>query len=45
MKTQQKKQINQEKIAALAEILADKLIEEIRKRAEEKNRNFPKEAA
>ncbi|WP_165778803.1 hypothetical protein [Leptospira perolatii] len=37
--------INQEKISALAELLADKLIEEIHKRAREKTENFPKEAA
>ncbi|EIE00521.1 MULTISPECIES: hypothetical protein [Leptospira] len=45
MKTEHRNSINQEKISALAEMLADKLIEEIRKRALEKHENFPKEAA
>ncbi|MEI1278754.1 hypothetical protein V6Z05_10540 [Leptospira venezuelensis] len=45
MKTEHRNSINQEKISALAEMLADKLIEEIRKRALEKHQNFPKEAA
>ncbi|EPG67435.1 hypothetical protein ACE5IS_14850 [Leptospira wolffii] len=45
MKSELRNSINHEKISALAEILADKLIEEIRKRALEKRENFPKEAA
>ncbi|TGL42797.1 hypothetical protein EHQ53_04945 [Leptospira langatensis] len=45
MKTEHRNTINQEKISALAELLADKLIEEIRKRTLERHENFPKEAA
>ncbi|EPG72942.1 hypothetical protein LEP1GSC058_2426 [Leptospira fainei serovar Hurstbridge str. BUT 6] len=45
MKTTRKISINHDKISALAEILADKLIEEIRKKALEKSQTSPKEAA
>lgn len=45
MKTTHKISINHDKISALAEILADKLIEEIRKKALEKSQTSPKEAA
>lgn len=45
MKSEPRNSINHEKISALAELLADKLIAEVRKRALEKHENFPKEAA